>query len=390
MFYKLSHRHFVIRPLEIMAMDLLTQGRVNKINELAQAVLADSQRRRLREGPGGGAYLGLSESEVRRYSLARAIQSRLDTPFDDPREGAFERECSEELAKRFELPIGSMAVPQDVLECRGLGFLIGASAPSEFSFMDALRQRSVVFQLGAQHLQGLRDDVAIPRQVTDQTLQWLAPTGSATASDPSLGQLSGTPRRACVITDVSEQLLRQSSADRILKAGLAAVMAVGIDAAAINGAGGVEPLGVLNSIGVGGLSGTSLAYAGLVGVQKTVAHATAILDPSTLGYVTTPAVAELLKTRQRFTGTDSPLWRGAVHQGEIEGVVAVSTRNMLTATAVYGDWSTVYVCEWGPLMLAADRGGTRFNVGLVGIRAQWFLDVIVTSPTSFVKITSIT
>jgi len=31
-----------------------------------------------------------------------------------------------------------------------------------------------------------------------------------------------------------------------------------------------------------------------------------------------------------------------------------------------------------------------FNLGNVGIRAQWFVDVIVTSPTSFVKITSIT
>lgn len=36
------------------------------------------------------------------------------------------------------------------------------------------------------------------------------------------------------------------------------------------------------------------------------------------------------------------------------------------------------------------RGGTRFNQGIVGIRAQCIVDVIVTSPTSWVKITGIT
>ena len=57
---------------------------------------------------------------------------------------------------------------------------------------------------------------------------------------------------------------------------------------------------------------------------------------------------------------------------------------------LYGDWSTVYVGEWGPLLLTADRGGTRFNQGIVGIRALWMVDVIATAPSSFVKIISIT
>jgi HK97 family phage major capsid protein len=368
-------------------MDILTQGRVHKINELAQAVLLDSQRRADRYYLGAGAFLGLSESEVRKYSWGAAIQSTLP----GNHQGGFERECDTGIRKRLQLPLsGGIAIPEEVLEYRGLNFLVGASAPAALSFVDMLRQRAVIFRRGAQLITNLQDDVAIPRQATDATLQWPGPIGSVTASDEGYGQLSGTPKRAAVITEVSEQLLRQSSADLIIKSALASVVAVGIDAAGINGAGGVEPLGVLNTPGIGTLSGTSLAYAGLVGVQKTVADATAILNPDALTYLFTPTNAEQLKNRQRFTSTDSALWTGAIHEGSIEGVVAVATKHMPANTGLYADMSTLYVLQWGPLMLSADRGGTRFNLGQVGIRAQMFCDVIVTSPTSWVKITSIT
>jgi hypothetical protein len=373
-------------------MDLLTQARVLKINEMAEAVLADSSRRARLHEPRTSSRLDLSPRDLNRYSLARAVQTQIAMPEYIDKFCGFERECSNELAGRFEVPLGGLAIPMDVLEHRALSphYLIDASAPESLSFIDALRNRSIVFGLGAQLLPDLRDDVSIPRQVSDAPLTWLAPSGSVTAADSSFGQISAIPKTGCVITELSEQLLRQSSADPIIKAGLAAVMGVGVDLAAIAGAGGVEPLGILNMPGIGTLSGTNLAYVGLVGVQKTVADANAILNGKTLGYATTPTAAEQLKLRQQFTGTDSPLWRGALHEGEIAGVRAVSSKQVPSGTMLYGDWSTVYVCAWGPLMLSADRGGTRFNQARVGIRVLWFVDVLCTSPISFVKITSIT
>jgi len=338
------------------------------------------------------AFLNLHSRDLERYSLARAIQSQIQSMYSDREAGGIEQECHDELVKRFDIPLGSIAVPMDVLTYRGPRpvYSVGVSAPRDLSFIDLLRNRSIAYRLGAQHLSDLKDDVAIPRQVSGTTIVWLSPTGSVTASDSAFGQVSGTPRQACIVTEVSEQLMRQSSADPIIKSGLAADMAVGLDAAVINGAGGLEPLGILNTPGIGSASGTNLAYAGLVGVQKTVADANAIMNPQGLGYATTPTVAEQLKNRQRFTGTDSSLWRGALHEGEIEGVLAVSSKQMLSATLLYGDWSTVYIGEWGPLLLSADRGGTRFNQASVGIRALWMVDVFVTAPTAFVKVTSIT
>lgn len=368
-------------------MDALTEGRVLKINELAEAVLADSQRRAKQFGQGPSASLGLSPGDLQKYSLARGLRNILQSI-----QGGFERECHNELAQRFHVPLGSFAVPSDVLEYRSPrpNYLVGSSAPQNLPFIEQLRNKSLAYRLGVQRLTDLKDDVAIPRQITSSTLTWLSPTGSVTASDSSFGQVSAVPKMACAIAELSEQLLRQSSADQIVMAGLVSVMAVGLDLAIINGAGNLEPLGILSTPGIGTASGTSLAYSGLVGAQKTVADANAINSPDALGYATTPTVAEQLKNRQRFTSTDSPLWRGALHEGEVEGVRAMSSNQLPSATLLYGDWSTVYVGEWGPLMLSVDRGGTRFNTARVGIRALWMLDMFVTSPTSFVKITSIT
>ena len=370
-------------------MDTLTQGRVSKINELAAAVLADSQRRANRVySSSKTARLGMGMEDVKEYSIARAVQYMLGTL-----QGGLEAECNRELHARNELPIGTFAIPLDVLESRALNqpnFLVGASAPHAVSFVEMLRNKSIAFRLGVQHLTDLTDAVAIPRQITDATISWMTPNGSVTASDSSFGQLSANPKTAIALTEVSEQLLQQSSADTILMSGLAAVVAVGVDAAVINGTGGAQPLGILSAQGIGTASGTSLGYAGLVAAQKTVADASAIVNPQTLAYATTPAVSEQLKNRQRFTSTDSPLWTGALHDGTIEGVRAVASKQMPSATMVYGDWSSIYLCEWGPLLLSADRGGTRFNLGQVGIRARWMVDVLLTSPSSFVKITAIT
>lgn len=373
-------------------MDLVTQGRLENIHKILEAVSVDQVRKARRFGDQGGdgrkAYLDLSSHDLQSYSLSRAVNSLRGL---NVRPG-LEHECSTELAKRFDLPLGSLAVPMDVLEARTLNqnYFVGVSAPQGLSFIDLLRNASVVFRLGARRLTDLQNDVAIPRQTGGNSVTWLSPTGSTTASDQSFGQVSATPKTACLVSDLSEQLLRQSSADEVIAYSFARDMAVGGDTACISGAGGVEPLGILNTPGVGSISGSSLGYTGLVSAQRIVADANGVVDPLSTGYVATPTVAELLKSRQRFTGTDSPVWRGAVHQGEVEGVTAIASKVMPASSMIYGDWSTLVLGEWGPLTLSVTSGGTRFNQAQVGIRALWMIDIFVTAPSAFVKVTSIT
>ena len=54
----------------------------------------------------------------------------------------------------------------------------------------------------------------------------------------------------------------------------------------------------------------------------------------------------------------------------------MSSRQMPTATMLFGDWSTVSAVEWGVLAIEVNPF-TDFKAGIIGIRAIWSMDVIV-------------
>lgn len=181
-------------------------------------------------------------------------------------------------------------------------------------------------------------------------MTWLSTEATpATESTATFDQISGHPQTAAAYSEISRQLLKQSdpSAEAVVMLGLAADVSVAADQAVFQGTGTEQPQGIIGTAGVGAISGTTLAYAGLVQAQTDIANGNAVLDPLSLGYVTTPTVAQTLKARQQFANTDSPLWLAAVHEGLISGVKAISTKQIPAAKMIYGDWSQAAVAEWG-------------------------------------------
>ena len=351
-------------------------------------------------------FLDLSSRDLKKYSFLRAINAKLNSILNiaSGRAAAaegFEQECHNALATKLGRPQhqGAIMIPSDVLYQRDGNVAVGSAGGFLVSnsdggrFIDVLRKRSVVFRLGAQRLPGQRDNLAIPRQATDPTITWLSDeTTQAAESTPTLTQVAGTPHTAGAYNEWSRKLLQQTDPELEAKVmgSTASAVAVGVDAAALNGTGtSGQPTGVLQTAGIGTVSGTTLAYAGLVEAQVDIADNNAVLDPNALGYVSTPTIAQTLKSRQRFTGTDSPLWLGAIHAGTIEGVQALSTKNMPASTMIYGDWSSLIVAEWGVLVVEVNPFAD-FKAGIVGVRALWTIDVLVQQPLSFTAITSIT
>jgi HK97 family phage major capsid protein len=351
-----------------------------------------------------GGFLDLPKRDVEKYSLLRAIDAKLSSirsvagrmgggiPF-----GGLEGESDETLQTRLGRHVhgGRIYVPAEILyrdltvaSASGGGFLVGTA---NGSFIDTLRNRSIVFTLGAQRVSGLRENLALPKQNTSPSLTWLTTEAAQSPeSQQTFTQVSGTPKTLSAYTEISDKLLKQSNAEPIVTRGLASDLAVGVDAAALNGSGASgQPLGIIGTAGIGGVTGTSIAYAGLVEAQVDIADNSAVLNPNALGYVTTPLMAQLLKGRQRFTGTDSPLWKGAIHQGEIEGLRAFSTKQMPASTLLYGDWSSLLVAEWGVLTIELDPF-TSFQKGIVGVRSLWSIDILVQQPLSFTLCASIT
>lgn len=321
-------------------------------------------------------------------------------------QAAFEIEASNAVAKQLGRELTtSIFVPAEVLEMpldlaaarRSLstevpgkgGYLVNVE---NMGFIDILRNRSVALAMGARTISGLVGNGVAIRQTGKPTVTWQSGEGtSVTAGDQNLGQLSMTPKTVIAVTDVSEQLLRQASpsAEQFVMADLAADVAIdGVDNAVIHGLGGAQPLGIKNVPGIAsGQDAASATYAKILAFVSTAGGANAI--KSNPGFVTNTAGASVLMQRQRFSGTDTPLWTGNMMDGQCVGLRSMSSEQIASGNLIFGSWGEVVIADWGVLETAMDHSGTRFNQAQVGIRAMWMVDVLVRYPQAFVVSTNL-
>ena len=357
--------------------------------------------------------LGLSEGEAKRFSLFKAV--RAASSKGNWAEAGFELECSREIAKRLQrIPEeNKFFVPFEVQGVRSAGqrrslsgwtdaqrrdltsgtanaggYLVGTE---NMSFIEMLRNRSVAYRMGARRLSGLQGNITVPRQTAAATAVWLSNEAStATESQQTFGQMALSPKTVGAYTEISRQLLLQSSpdAEALTTADLGSVCALAVDVGVLRGSGASgEPTGIVNTAGIGSVTGTSIAYAGILEFQTDVA--TANVMPAAGGYVTTPAVAALAMQRVKFSSTASPLWEGNVWDGSMAGFPAMSTNQMTAASMLFGDWSQVVVAEWGVLEIEVNPYA-NFQAGIIGIRAMVSVDVGLRYAAAFSLATSIT
>lgn len=369
--------------------------------QVAQQIL-DVMEERGKQKPVAASLLGLSSRETQKYSIFRAIRALkfggVKPQFME--EAAFEMECSNAVAKQLGRELTSnILVPGEVLmkplgeaAVRAMGTQPGSKGGylvnvENMGFIEILRNRSVALAMGARNISGLVGNVSFARQTGKASVTWQGGDGtSITATDQALGQLSMTPKTAIAITDVSEQLLRQStpSAEQFVMADLASDIAIdGVDNAVINGLGGSQPLGIKNTTGVTtGQDASSASYAKILAFISTAGSANAIR--SNPGFVTNTAGAAVLMQRQRFTSTDTPLWTGNMLDGQCVGFKAMSSEQLASGNLIFGSFGEIIIGDWGVLELAMDNGGTRFTQAQVGIRAMWMVDVLIRYPQAFV------
>lgn len=356
--------------------------------------------------PQSAADLGLSRGDQQRYSLFRVMRAiSAQNASDSQRfsaEAAYELECSRSVAKQLGRDPDGIFVPADILRKpldqavmqRAMTAVPGTAGgfmvqTDNMGFIDILRNRSVLSRMGARTLSGLQGNVAIPRQTGSATLTWQAgETATATATDQTLGQLSMTPKTAIAVTELGRTLMMQSSpsAESMITADLAKVVALGVDLAGISGTGGAQPIGIINTTGITtGQDASTATYAKILAFQSVAAGSNAILGGA--GYVTTPAVAAALMARSRFANTDTPLWDGNILDGAMAGFKAMSSVQMTTSYLLFGSFEEVVIGEWGVLELTMNPYQS-FSAGVVGIRAIYSVDVLTRYPQAFVLSTA--
>jgi len=307
--------------------------------------------------------IGMSEKELKRYSVVRALklignQRALD---------GIEKEVNDAVAKICKRDdIGEMGfrIPNDiVVQKRALsttdqtkgGYTVDTEVLGT-SLIELLRNQTLVAALGARQLSGLTGNIAIPRQSGGATAYWLSSNGAVTASDQAFAQLGLAPHRLVADTAYDKELLNQSSIsiEAFVREDLMRVLAIEKDRAALFGLGSAgQPLGIVNVSGIGSVTFSAAAtWAKIVSFETAVAQANALLGAP--AYLTSPAVRGKWKTATKIAASQysSFLWDTGVNgSGLVNGYRAEATNQILSTgtyadRVIFGNWQDLILADW--------------------------------------------
>lgn len=327
--------------------------------------------------------IGLSENEVRQYSIFRAVRAlQPNATQADRQAAAFELECSETAQRQLGRTAQGILIPQDVLASRAFnaGGAVdtpaGAQTGSNLvdttfmggSFIEMLRNRTTIMRL-ATTMGGLVGNVDVPRQTGGATAYWLGEGDDAQEGTPSIGQLELSPKTLGAYTDITRRLLMQSSldAESIVRRDLVNAMAQAIDYAGYYGTGtGNQPRGIKNYTGINAVdfAATWPTFAELVAMETEIAADNA--DIGQMGYIGNARFRGNCKVTARFgSGTESTIWEPG---GTVNGYRTEITNQLANGDVFFGNFADMIIGMWGGLDLTVDpyslskSGGLRIVV----------------------------
>lgn len=384
------------------------------IDDLYKEILESRGTGKVTEARSGDVEIGLTDKEVGEFRLTRLIHALANPQNRSAQEAAaFELDASAAAATKLERMGGGFsdgtAIPFEVLSS-GIraGSAItagGADSASNViatelltsSFIDLLRNRLVMSQVGATTLTGLVGNLAIPRQTAGASAYWIGDEGGdAEQTDVKFDQISLTPHHLGCFTDITAQALLQSSLDieALIRSDLATAMAIEIDRVAIYGSGsGGEPKGLTNQTGLSVIPNAAAEYpdfTNFVSMETNLALANA--DIGSMAYMMGPGTRGWCKTKEKFPNSNgATIWEPGNTVNGYQTAVSNQIRQATTNSGVtdktdvfFGNWRDVLIGMWGSLNLLVDpyTGG---RAGTVRVIARQWVDTNIRHPESFVQ-----
>lgn len=289
---------------------------------------------------------------TRKYSLLNVLRRAAGEHADC----GFEDEISQECRR---LGMGSrqggkFIVPHAVLSSRVLSVAGSSSATvatmlEDSQFIDVIRTKNILGPLGVQFLTGLVGNVAIPKMTAGATGYWVAENGDITGSQPTLGQVPGTPHTCGANVDITRLMLMQSapSAEQFVRNEMLERIARTIQLAVFQGTGADgQPSAITAATGINNPSVTAGAptYAEMLGFPGDILADSADVDGQKW------AISGAVWKKLAATFTDGTAkaevlldWKSKT----LLGFPYFTTQDVGTNAAFFGDFSTVVVGVWG-------------------------------------------
>ena len=325
--------------------------------------------------------------ELRGYSLGKALQESAAG-----RLTGLEAEWHQELSRGRESR-GVMVPTEILMERRALTTTTPAEGPGSnlvgreiYPVRDHPRPRLMVESLGATVLRNLTGNIDLPVLAESGTVSWVGEHEDVDRSDPTFAKTSLSPKTVGAEYEVSRRMILQSaeSIEDLLRRDLGQLLQGALDRAAIAGAGGDEPTGILNTAGV-------LAITLGADLSDTTADMIAALELDDLtgsrAFLTNPGVMRL--ARKTKDGDNRVIPAAELFHGErVEHTTQVPNNlgdDDLNAL-IYGQWSELVIGYWSGVDILVDPYHADVaSKGGVLIHAFLDADVAVRTPKAFVK-----
>jgi HK97 family phage major capsid protein len=342
------------------------------------------------EGMSKDLLIGLSRRDIERYSLSNVIMAQAN----HRQPAGLEAECHQELTRmgghgKFE----GIGIPYDVLFYKrdltvttfGAG---GAFVQTDVSeqVIPILRNASVALRMGVKVVSGLSSNLAFPRQISTVTPYSLPETASLTKTNLMIDQIVNSPHRVAAATEISRQLLLQSSPDveAVVREDLSQTLGVKWDKLILEGSGaGSEPTGILNTQGIGSVHfGATPTFAKMVAFETSLTSANAADVPGArLGYITSPVVKGALKTTPKVANSTFPIY--IWEKDRVNDYPAAATNQISNAAVAFGNWADAALLIWGKGVDLLYNPYSRDVDSVVRLTANSFIDISVRHAASF-------
>ncbi len=296
-------------------------------------------------------------------------------------------EYSKEIEQRTGTKPQGIFVPMDLLEKRvntttSADDIVPTIHRPDL-YINPLREQLVARQLGVRVLTGLTGNLSIPKYGSGLTTGWVAENSPVPEGDMTFDSVSLTPKHVGGKTEMSRQLLQQSSPDieQLVRDDLTYLIAKQIDRAIIAGTGtNNEPLGVLNAPGI---QTASLALLDWVSVMAMVQQ---LEDEEITGgnWLTTGTVKTALATTLKEAGLAGYLLEG----GQLADRPLRVSRHMPEGSILLGDWSSVMLGVWSSFdLLVNPYSEPAYSRGGVQVRAMATVGTAIRHEQAFVLAT---
>lgn len=318
------------------------------------------------------------------YSVMKVIQRQMGVEVDCGRE----MEVSQELAKIEGRSTEGFFAPYSIFERRdtittkapasGPGGNLVATTLMPGQFIDMLAEANPINSLGVRHLTGLVGNVDIPKQIGETEVGFFAENTDMGETEASFDKVSLAPKHVGAYTQISRNMILQTTPDMetLLRADLARVLGLKLADVTINGAGGVEPAGILKTVGI---QKVATAPTEPMEVSTELADALFLANVGNVAFVVNSGekkdIDNLLTTDGLPIGS-SAYFRGANHVYFSK----VPAANKMIA----GDFSQVIIGQWGGVeILTNPYMESAYKKGNLAIRIILTVDVAIRHAEAF-------